>query len=84
MSSKHSTILVLELRTRHSELILSITFAVSLCHLCRLSELNEANIQILQTVAQHLNGDGLTTLAEVMVARIISCGGETAMAMDGE
>ncbi|XP_056016029.1 E3 ubiquitin-protein ligase listerin-like isoform X2 [Ostrea edulis] len=49
----------------------------------RLSELNEPNIQILQTVAQHLNVAGLTILAEVMVARIISCDGETAVTMDG-
>lgn len=49
----------------------------------RFSELSEANIQILQTVAPHLSVNGLTSLAEVMVARIISCESEDVMATNG-
>lgn len=51
---------------------------------CRFSELTEANIQILQTVAPHLSVNGLTSLAEVMVARIISCESQDVMATNGK
>lgn len=51
---------------------------------CRFSELTDANIQILQTVAPHLSVNGLTSLAEVMVARIISCESQDVMATNGK
>lgn len=54
------------------------------CLCGRFSELSEANIQILQTVAPHLSVNGLTSLAEVMVARIISCESEDVMATNGK
>lgn len=54
------------------------------CLCGRFSELSEANIQILQTVAPHLSVNGLTSLTEVMVARIISCESEDVMATNGK
>ena len=50
---------------------------------CRFSELTEPHIQILQTVAPRLSLSSLTSLAEVIVARIISCEKEDVMAANG-